>query len=162
MAGIVVVVGEDVVVVNDEDGDVVGEKDAGPCEKEGQRTWRAVDSARVVVDVAVAVVEAAVVVTDVTSAVEDAVEDEFDPKDPVEEVRRVEALEMGMGLNESVAGDAAYGRRADGLVCRHAGREYIQDEQKRPWDGAGSGPGMEDEVDEKAVPVIPTELGYKN
>lgn len=31
-----------------------------------------------------------------------AVEDEFDPKDPVEEVREGEALGKGMGLNGSV------------------------------------------------------------
>ena len=39
----------------------------------------------------------------------DAVEDEFGPKDPVEEVRRVEALGMGMSLNESVAVDVVHG-----------------------------------------------------
>lgn len=35
-----------------------------------------------------------------------AVEDEFDPKDPVEEGRRAEALVRGMGSNESVVKNA--------------------------------------------------------
>ena len=70
MAGIVVVVGEEVVEVNDVeqgDGDF-GEKvdydDAGPCGKEERRTWRVADSVTVVADV-VAVAQGEEV-TDVT------------------------------------------------------------------------------------------------
>jgi hypothetical protein len=35
-----------------------------------------------------------------------AAEDEFEPKNPVEEGREAEALERGMGLNESAVKDA--------------------------------------------------------
>lgn len=94
-----------------------------------------------------------------------AAEDEFDPKDPVEEVRGAEALGRGMGLNESAvkyAVDAVDARRADGLVCTHAGREHIRDGWKRPWDGAASGRGMEDVRHEMAVQVILRELAYKS
>ena len=118
MAGIVVVVAvveeeeEGVVVVEangveleDENfGEGVDYDDAAPCEKE-QRIWRVA-----VVDSAAAVGHVAVVeggVADGRLAVADAAaEDEFDPKDPVGEVRVAEDLEKGMGLNESAAKNA--------------------------------------------------------
>lgn len=54
----------------------------------------------------VAVVEEGVVVGGTWAVADAAVEDGFDSKDPVEEVRQA-ALEKGMDLNESVGKNAA-------------------------------------------------------
>lgn len=45
----------------------------------------------------------------------------------------------------------------------HAGRKYIQDEQKQPWDGAASGHGTEEDVlHEMAVLANLMELACKS